>query len=52
MKNSDTPVAVAVSTMVNSNGISSVKQLSGGSWFPASVLDICSLAVDNFPSLR
>lgn len=33
MNNSDTPVAVAVSTMVNSDGISSVKQLSGGSGF-------------------
>lgn len=52
MNNSDTPVAVAVSTMVNSDGISSVKQLSGGSWFHAMVLDIHSLAVDGFPSLR
>lgn len=52
MNNSDTPVAVAVSTMVNSGGISSVKQLSGGSWFHAMVLDIHSLAVDDFPSLR
>lgn len=52
MNNSGTPVAVAVSTMVNSDGISSIKQLSGGSWFPATVLDMHSLAVDNFPSLR
>lgn len=53
MNNSDTPVAVAVSTMVNSDGIScNVKQLSGGSWFHAMVLDIHSLAVDHFPSLR